>query len=262
MRLAPVIVLWALCACAGPRAELATEPALTWSAPLDRDHALVGRIWDVAARRFVSERELDVALARARRAVLGEKHVNPDHHRLQARLIEHLTARGRRPALVSEMLDVDVQSSIERSRAEHPRDVDALAGAARWQDSGWPPWPLYRPVFAAAYAAQLPIVAAGLNRDAAMRIAREGAAALDPGLTQRFALATPLPAAEDAELRDEMREAHCGMLPEAMLGSMVLVQRARDAQFADKLHDATERADGALLIAGNGHACRDRGVFA
>jgi uncharacterized iron-regulated protein len=255
-----VVVLGLLCSCTAPQATPEREPALRWSAPLDRDHVLVGRIWEVAARRFVSEAELAAALARSSSVVLGEKHDNPDHHRLQARLIEQLTARGRRPALVFEMLDLGVQAALDQSRAQHPSDVDALARAVRWQDSGWPPWALYRPVFAAALEAQLPIVAAGLNRGAAMDIARRGAAALDPELTRRFALDAALPAAQEAELRAEMRDAHCGMLPESMLGSMVLVQRARDAQFADKLHAAAAGADGALLIAGNGHARRDRGV--
>ena len=81
-----------------------------------------------------------------------------------------------------------------------------------------------------------------------------------PELVQRYGLAGPLSQADEAALTQEMREAHCNLMPEAMLGSMVLVQRARDAQLADKLQAAAAGPHGALLIAGNGHGRRDRGV--
>jgi hypothetical protein len=93
-----------------------------------------------------------------------------------------------------------------------------------------------------------------------MRVARDGTAALDPPLVQAFGLDAPLPPADQAAIRDEMRDAHCGLLPEGMLDSMVLVQRARDALLAARLHEGVERGHGALLIAGAGHVRRDRGV--
>jgi uncharacterized iron-regulated protein len=61
-------------------------------------------------------------------------------------------------------------------------------------------------------------------------------------------------------MRREMSEVHCGLLPESMLDSMVLVQRVRDALLAERLHEGTDRGRGALLIAGAGHVRRDRGV--
>jgi uncharacterized iron-regulated protein len=249
------LVLGVLLGCT-PAAQ--PEP-LVWSTRLSRDHPLVGKIWDVGVQRFVSEAELVKAITAARFVLLGEKHDNADHHQLQARLIEQLVAQRRRPALVFEMLDVAQQPVVDRARAEHPRDVDALAVAVDWAHSGWPPFSLYRPVFAAAAAAALPIAAAGLDRDAAMRIAREGDAAVDPALVQRFDLAEPLQPDEEAALRAEMREVHCGLLPEQMLGSMVRVQRVRDARMAERMYSAGTR-DGSVLIAGAGHARRDRGV--
>jgi uncharacterized iron-regulated protein len=56
----------------------------------------------------------------------------------------------------------------------------------------------------------------------------------------------------------EIRDAHCGELPDTMVPSMVTAQRARDAQLAERLL-ATQR-DGAVLIAGTGHVRSDRGV--
>jgi uncharacterized iron-regulated protein len=119
---------------------------------------------------------------------------------------------------------------------------------------------MYRPVFEAALASNAAILAGGIDRPAAVRIAKEGPAAFDPGLDAAFRLHDAPPAEEQAALRREMAESHCGLLPEAMLDSMTLVQRTRDALLASRLHEGAARGRGALLVAGNGHVRRDRGV--
>jgi hypothetical protein len=56
----------------------------------------------------------------------------------------------------------------------------------------------------------------------------------------------------------EMRDSHCGHLPETALPGMVTAQRARDAAMAERL--LAVAGDGAVLIAGAGHVRTDRGV--
>jgi uncharacterized iron-regulated protein len=175
-------------------------------------------------------------------------------------LLEAVLAKGRKPTVVFEMLELGKQATIDRALAEHPQDVDGLGAAVDWSSSGWPSWSLYRPVFASAIGARLPLAAAGLDRPTAMHIAREGLAALDPGLVAKFALDTALPALEQAQMRAEMKQSHCGLLPDSILDSMVLVQRARDAQLAERLHARSVPGQGAVLIAGTGHVRNDRGV--
>ena len=116
-----------------------------------------------------------------------------------------------------------------------------------------------RPVFEAAIAAHGVLRAGGLDREDAMRIAKDGLAAFDPELDRLFGLGAALPAGVQTAMRAEMRESHCGLLPDAMLDSMVLVQRARDALLAERVHEGRGRGHGALLIAGHGHVRRDRG---
>jgi hypothetical protein len=70
--------------------------------------------------------------------------------------------------------------------------------------------------------------------------------------------AGPLPEAAAQEIRDEMWESHCRELPRSMLDPFVTMQRARDAQLAERVLAA--RGDGAVLIAGSGHARNDRAV--
>ena len=74
-------------------------------------------------------------------------------------------------------------------------------------------------------------------------------------------LEEPFPAALEASLREELAASHCGQLPEKYLAPMALAQHARDAQMAKVLGGAGGGAnDGAVLIAGGGHARLDRGV--
>jgi uncharacterized iron-regulated protein len=245
-------------ACAGQGATPPPSAPLAWQSPLDRDNPLVGRIYDVAHGRFVGEHELLVRARAAHFVAIGEQHDNADHHLLQARVLHAIVAAGRLPALVFEMLERGQQPAVDRALREHPGDADALAQAVDWEHSGWPAWPLYRPLFVELMRAQLPIVAAGIDRAAAMRIATEGTAALDPELVREGALDQPLAPELQSALREEMRDVHCGALPESMLDGMALIQRARDTQLAHGMRAAG--ASGALLIAGAGHVRNDRGV--
>ena len=236
------------------------ERHVAWQSTLDLDNPLVGRIWDVSQRRFVGERELRDAVVAARVVLIGEQHDNPDHHVLQARLLGELVSAGQRPAVVFEMIDVDKQPLVAQARRAHPDDPQALARALDWEHSGWPAFPLYRPVFARALRARLPILGAGIDRSAATRIVHQGVSALPNALVRTFALDQPLAPDLLAKCRQEMAEVHCGLLPPSMLDGMVLVQRARDAYLAERLHAGIELAGRAVLIAGSGHVRDDRGV--
>lgn len=236
----------------------ASPKPLTWSTRLNVDHPLVGRLWSVGKASFVDEAEVLSALHGY--VLLGEKHDNPDHHALQARLLGAMLAAGLRPVVAFEMFDVDNQEAIELSRRDHPRDAASLARAVDWEKSGWPPWVDYAPIAQIALDAELKIVATGLPRArlrALMTPAKDGsseAAPLDMG--------APLTSADEQSLRDELRASHCGHLPEAQFDAMIRFQRARDASMANALVAATAaaKADDAVLIAGTGHAREDRGA--
>jgi uncharacterized iron-regulated protein len=247
-------VLSLACACA------ASPKAPSWRSPLDRDHAMVGRIEAVATQRTLEPATLFDALAEARLVLLGEKHDNPDHHMLQAQAIDALVARGRKPAVVFEMIERGQQAALDEARARAPGDVDAIAAALDWERSGWPEWSLYRPVFESAVRHGLAIVAGSLDRAAVMDVARRGTSALEPSFVAEHRLSEPSTDASADALREEMRQAHCSMMPESMLDAMVLVQRARDAMLASQTHAALARGESVVLIAGNGHARKDRGV--
>jgi uncharacterized iron-regulated protein len=243
---------------AGCAAAPATDDLGGWQAPHGRGHPLAGRIWDVKGGRFVTTDAVVTALTHTRFVLLGERHDNPDHHRVQATLVRALLAAGRRPAVAFEMFTDDDAPALARQRAAAPRDAAALARAVDWQRSGWPDWAFYQPIAQAALDFDVPIVAANLAPATARALARGQRSALADDFAARYALDRPLPGGAQAALTAEIREVHCHHLPPERVDGMVLAQRARDATLADRM--LTAAADGAVLIAGNGHVRSDRGV--
>jgi uncharacterized iron-regulated protein len=266
----PGLALW-LVACAGQRAApeaaapaaVATTPAApaaeTWLTKLDIAHPLVGKVWDVRARGFVSVAEVVERAAAARFVLLGERHDNPDHHRLQARILEGLLEAGRRPTVVLEMLELEQQASVDQYLARPDATAAGFGAALSWQATSWPPFVEYQPIFEVALAAKLKIAAGNLAHATARRLVKEGTSALPAERVQALRLAEPFPEPLAASLADELRTSHCGHLPEHLLGPMALAQHARDAQMASVML-TTGASDGAVLIAGAGHTRQDRGA--
>jgi uncharacterized iron-regulated protein len=259
-------------ACAGPRPATAPSappsappsvPAVTvgehWLTKLDADNTLVGKIWDVKAGAFVDASAAMSRLAAARFVLLGERHDNPDHHRLQARVVEQLVAAGRRPALVFEMLEISQQAALDEYLKRPEASASGLGAALGWERTSWPPYAEYQPIFATALAHKLGIFAGNVAQADAKALVKQGTSALAPERVQELRLDAALPAALEASLADELRASHCGQLPEKYLAPMALAQHARDAQMAKVLGTAGAK-DGAVLIAGGGHARLDRGV--
>ncbi len=238
-------------------------PVMDWVSRFGRTHPLAGRLWQPAARRFVEPATLIAALAKAEFALLGEKHNNVDHHRLQAWITRELLAQGRKLAVAFEMFSADHAPMIAKHLAKAPRDGAGLGPATGWSKRGWPPWRNYRPIAQAALDRGLPLIAANLSRTTVNIIFGKGYAGLAPDVVTRLGLGRPLPPIINAAMSEEIFQSHCGYLPRAHTGPMVAVQRARDAHLARAVADAPgaeQRLDGVILVTGTGHARRDRGV--
>lgn len=215
--------------------------------------------------RKTSERELLEQAWAADIVYLGEKHDNPEHHRLQARLLAALVERGARPRVVMEMIDAEQQPIVDRVRA---REGDlrmhllALRSELEWDRSGWPGFVYYAPIFEIALRASLPIVAGGVSRAWIKRLAGMG----EPvSAAERTALGLDraLPDAQQALLQREIADAHCGVLPPSALAPMADAQRARDVALARAALVRTEPAapgPRSVVIAGAGHVRTDRGA--
>lgn len=213
-------------------------------------------IWDVRSGRAVAESELLAALAVARYRLLGEIHDNPLHHAARAELIAQLAAKGLRPAVVMEQFDLDHDAALLAAQRAGA-DAEGLADAGALDRKGWL-WPMHKPVIEAARAARLPIRAGNLPRSALHGDVQAMASDAGAPWYPRFHAAR-WSEAQAAELREDIVASHCGKLPESIVPEVVLAQRLRDAAMAQAVfHAAT--ADGAILIAGDGHVRADLGV--
>ena len=227
------------------------------SSPADRAPEPGPRIWDVDAARFVSEPQLVTALSNARYSLLGEVHDNAEHHLIRARLIEAITASGARPAVVFEQFDLDRDAALVAAQAAGA-NAEGLANAGRLDRKGWI-WPMHRPLIEVALRQGLPVRAGNVAREM-LRGDLRAVADSDTGATWYARLhGARWTDAQDAVLRTDIAEAHCGKLPPAIIPRLMLAQRVRDAAMAQALvDDATP--NGAILIAGNGHVRADLGV--
>jgi uncharacterized iron-regulated protein len=234
----------------------APEPP-SWTTALDKDLPLVGKIWQASSATMVAESTLSAALTQADFVLLGEQHDNRDHHRLQARAVAALVGARRKPAVALEMLEPEDDALVDRYRADPHATAAGLGPVLAWEKTGWPAWSEYLPIVEVAFEAGLPLRSANLPRSVVRGIAHEGIGALPADTLTRLGLDRPLASALEASLEEELRDSHCGQLPESMVGPMALAQRARDGQMALRL---LALGAPAVLIAGAGHARVDRGV--
>ncbi|WP_260962642.1 ChaN family lipoprotein [Pseudomonas citri] len=228
MRLILILVLSVLTAC-----QSVVQPPLG------------GRIRDLHNGGAVTPRELVDRLAKAPRVVVGEQHDNLDHHALQLWLLQAMAGQRVQGSLLLEMLTPSQQPRVDALRRSTalPKDLPA---ALDWSP-GWD-WRLYGPVVEFALVQPYPLLAANLDTVEVRRFYRQA-----PGLTGARSSA---PAVRD-ELMGQIRESHCGLLPESQMPAMLGVQQQRDRRMAERLLNAPTPA---WLFAGAWHGRKDVGV--
>lgn len=223
----------------------APPPAI---APQGRDHADLGVIRELASGRTLTPQELVERLAVAPRVLVGEQHDNPDHHALQLWLLRQLAAQRPQGSLLMEMLNPDQQAKVDAAQAatragQPPADAyQALSWQANWD------WGIYGPLVTYALSQPYPLLSANLDRAQIMQIYKQRPTLSgEASTTQRV----------QATLLDDIRESHCGLLPEAQMPAMLAVQQQRDRRMAERLLAAPTPA---LLLAGAFHVRKDLGV--
>jgi len=215
-------------------------------------------VWTTGSGRPATFAGVVEAAVGARYVLLGELHDNPIHHREQARILARMVAEGRRPAVVFEMIRRDRQADLDRALSETDPKPETIAEAVGWDETGWPDFAIYRPVFLVALEAGLPMRAGSLPSGGERRIGAIGA--------DRYAEDVGWPTAATSKLMterhlDAVYLGHCELIPRDRLTAMVDVQQVRDLSLAQALVDAAQAGgDGAVLIAGAGHVRGDIAV--
>jgi uncharacterized iron-regulated protein len=196
--------------------------------------------------------DLFTQLSAAQIVVLGETHDNPAHHQTQADIVAKIAPK----AVVYEMI-TGAQAALVRGDIIH--DEMALEKALGWNESGWPDFSIYYPVFAASVGAKT--YGAAVPREAARKVMGDGLVAAFGAQAGEFGLAAPLDADQQIAREALQMKAHCDALPAELLPAMVDVQRLRDARLAQISIKALDDTGGpVVVITGNGHARPDRGM--
>ncbi len=214
-------------------------------------HLLLSTLLALTATATCAE-DLPQGMAGADVVFLGEIHDNPHHHARQA----DLTAALQPAAIVFEMLTPE-QAALASD--EMRQDLTALEIALDWENTGWPDFAMYGPLFQVAPEAR--IYGAAVLREEASRVMSEGAAVVFGPDAGEYGLDQPLPETQQQAREEAQFAAHCDAMPMEMMGMMVDFQRLRDASLARVAHQAfTETGGPVVVITGNGHARMDHGA--
>ncbi len=174
--------------------------------------------------------------------LIGEKHDNPEHHKVQAAILRQNLKSG--DVVVFEMLKSSQGNAIDNFNTGET-DLESFEQELVWEKSGWPEWVYYAPLFQAA---------------------RENGAIIKFGslpikeLKKTDFDKNALSEAAKADLQDDIREGHCNLLPEQAINPMTTVQMQKDAFMAQQMQADEDTFKRRFLIAGNGHVVKDRAV--
>ncbi|MBV6288723.1 ChaN family lipoprotein [Pseudomonas aegrilactucae] len=227
-------------------AQLPALPELpAWQSPQGREDARLGQIQDLRTGQLLSPAQLVERLAAATRVLVGEQHDNPDHHALQLWLLRALEQRRPQGSVLLEMLEPAQQGRVDTVKAHTALPAD-LQQALGWP-AGWD-WNLYGPIVRHALAQPYPLLAANLDRSEVREIYRQKPTLEGPRSTAQGVTAA---------LLEQVREGHCGLLPESQMPAMLAVQQQRDRRIAQQLMQAPAPA---MLLAGAYHVRKDMGV--
>lgn len=226
-------------------AACATVSPLSWSnQDTANQQSLRGRVWDANHQQWLSERQLQNLLFTASSVIVGERHDNSQHHRIERLIIDTLAQAGKLGGVAMEMLDREQQALIDAKSNRYWRSLDdaQLQSALAWQ-KGWD-WDAYGPTIKRVFALDKPLLGANVVNDEVRTLVRANAAPDIPAPIVKFQ-------------QSAIVEGHCGLLPDDMIDGMLAVQVARDRAMAEALGGLPHTG---VLICGAGHARRDIGA--
>ncbi|QUY48216.1 ChaN family lipoprotein [Serratia plymuthica] len=210
----------------------------------------LGKITDLRSGETLSPEQLVARLAAHPRVMVGEKHDNPYHHRIELWLVQNLPQRRPQGSVLMEMISPNQQAKVEKVkqalRGNCALPDERVAQLIDWQ-KGWK-WSLYGEVVMAAMRAPYPLWSANLDREEIMAFYRQ------PVFPQGQLSVRP---AVQKALEDTIRTSHGGKIEPRQLHAMLAIQQQRDRRMAERLLAASTPA---LLIAGGYHASKWVGV--
>lgn len=194
---------------------------------------------------------------------LGETHNNPSHHIHQAKILKDLIDKGKAPSIIMEMVSEDQVQLLSSYRNGPRREVQDLRKVLDWDNSGWPDFEIYAPLFQVILDHDLTL-RHGAPPDETLQAWRRGEHDIDrvsPYENLRQLYGPEKAGAIVNSWREQTDKTHCGLMSEEDLGHATQQQLYRDRYMADQVKAALKAgADPVVVIAGSSHTREDRGI--
>lgn len=223
---------------------VSANPLPSWINQHGIEHPQLGQVLDTSNGEWLSAEQLVERVMAHEHVLVGEKHDNIDHHRLQLWLLRELQQRRQQATLVMEMLGPEQQQALDRLHGKPLPDDPDLQQQLAWS-AGWD-WDQYADLIRWGLSTTQTLLAANLTREDMASLYR------DPQ-----PLADTIDQTGQALLARVMFDSHCGMLTEDAMPAMLSIQQGRDQRMAQVM---TRAPVPALLIAGSFHVRKDLGA--
>jgi len=222
--------------------------AIDWQASFFNKHKLVGSIWDTHKDAFISAKQFRNELVHYDYIFLGETHNNPDHHQLQAIVINTLVENGLKPSIVMEMLSLQKWQDQPQQWSE----LAALQAQAGKLNKGWP-WELYKPVLQTVVEHRLDLYAGNISRKELQRWSEQQNNQNKQDVFKEYDFTQE----NYRTLSENIVASHCGYGGEEFVTTMSRAQMQRDRIMVESI---IGKRHPVVFIAGSGHIRNDYAV--
>lgn len=224
-------------AVACPIAAFAQEPSnLPIGDPARKDKSIdvvLDAVNDAAAGDVITPRELAARLAGVRVVFVGESHTSIEYHNVQRRLIEELTAAGRKVFVGLEMYPYKEQAWLDKWSAGELNEESFLKDS-RWYKNWGYHWLYYRDIFLFAQKNKIRMFGVNTPREVVAAVRKKGFANLTPEEAAR------IPSKIDTTSDDHKRLFKAYFAPEDSLHTTGMTDEQFNAMYnAQATWDAT-----------------------
>ena len=207
-------------------------------------------LWDVAAEKSVTLKQILPALEEAGIVLVGEQHDLEAHHAAQLEIVEALHRAGKPVVVALEMFDQRSQPILDRWTSGQ---MDEATFEPHFRDNWGGKWPLYREIFLYCRHNRIPMLGINVPRTITSQVARNGFSSLTP---EQMGLLPMVTCRVNSEYMEIMRHAHGHGLGHSDFTRFCEAQLVWDTAMAtyslDYLKKNPQRA--VVLLAGSVHA--------
>jgi uncharacterized iron-regulated protein len=216
----------------------------------------VSAIYDANGRiRTWDEALSDLATARV--IAVGESHDSAADHQIQAEVLAALASRASRLAVAFEMVGYEDQSVLDAFMSGATSEKDF----AVWWKTNWGyDFSLYKPIFDAAKAANIPAYGLNAPRDVIKSVGKKGLVGLTPA--ERARIPATIAESSDERYRKYVLESVSGHgAPPAAIPRMLEAMAVWNETMGEKAANIAAEGRTVLIIAGQGHVLYKAGIL-